>query len=138
MNGWGNVFLTVTPDGTALPCHTAKMLPGLSFPNVRDMSVREIWYESEGFNHFRGDAWMKAPCRTCPEKEKDHGGCRCQAYMLAGDAAAADPVCEFSPDHAVVEAAVARAQAPVRSSTEAPLVFRDPKNSRRLIAESEH
>ena len=69
MNGWGNVFLTVTPDGTALPCHTAKMLPGLSFPNVRDMSVREIWYESEGFNHFRGDAWMKEPCRTCPEKE---------------------------------------------------------------------
>ena len=138
MNGWGNVFLTVTPDGTALPCHTAKMLPGLSFPNVRDMSVREIWYESEGFNHFRGDAWMKEPCRTCPEKEKDHGGCRCQAYMLAGDAAAADPVCEFSPDHAVVEEAVARAQAPVRCPTEAPLVFRDPKNSRRLIAESGH
>jgi pyrroloquinoline quinone biosynthesis protein E len=35
MNGWGNVFLTVTPDGTALPCHTARMLPGLDFPNVR-------------------------------------------------------------------------------------------------------
>ena len=35
MNGWGNVFLTVTPDGTALPCHTAKMLKGLAFPMCR-------------------------------------------------------------------------------------------------------
>ncbi len=91
MNGWGNVFLTVTPDGTALPCHTAKMLPGLSFPNVRDMGIKEIWYESEGFNRYRGDGWMKEPCRTCPEKEKDHGGCRCQAYMLTGDAEAGLP-----------------------------------------------
>jgi hypothetical protein len=38
MNGWGKVFLTVTPDGLALPCHTARMLPGLEFPDVRDHS----------------------------------------------------------------------------------------------------
>lgn len=132
MNGWGNVFLTITPDGTALPCHTARMLPGLAFPNVRDMSVRDIWYESEGFNRFRGDGWMKEPCRTCPEKEKDFGGCRCQAYMLAGDPAVADPVCEFSPHHHLVEEAVAAAQAEnTAPSTPVvkPLLFRDPKNS---------
>ena len=97
MNGWGNVFLTITPDGTALPCHTAKMLPGLDFPNVREMNVKDIWFDSDGFNRFRGDGWMKEPCRTCPEKEKDLGGCRCQAYMLTGDAANADPVCDKSP-----------------------------------------
>src|SRR5690606_17543600 len=39
MNGLGSIFLTVTPDGTALPCHAAKMLPGLDFPNVRTASV---------------------------------------------------------------------------------------------------
>ena len=130
MNGWGNVFLTVTPDGTALPCHTAKMLPGLSFPNVREMGVREIWYESEGFNRYRGDGWMKEPCRTCPDKEKDLGGCRCQAYMLAGDPAAADPVCDKSPAHGVVVEALARAESGAGRS--APLVFRDPAASRRL------
>ena len=131
MNGWGNVFLTVTPDGSALPCHTAKMLPGLSFPNVREMSVGEIWYDSDGFNRYRGDGWMSDTCKSCPDKEKDFGGCRCQAFMLAGDATAPDPVCDKSPAHQVVVDAVARAQQPGAVST-APLVFRDPKASRRL------
>lgn len=131
MNGWGNVFLTVTPDGTALPCHTAKMLPGLSFPNVREMSVGEIWYDSDGFNRYRGDGWMSDTCKTCPDKEKDLGGCRCQAFMLAGDATAPDPVCDKSPAHQVVVDAVARAQQP-GVVTAAPLVFRDPKASRRI------
>ena len=138
MNGWGNVFLTVTPDGTALPCHTAKMLPGLTFPNVREMNVKDIWFESEGFNHFRGDGWMKEPCRTCPEKEKDLGGCRCQAYMLSGDAANADPVCDKSAFHSRIEDAVAYAQIPdSERKTVKPLIFRDPKESRRLIEQQQ-
>ena len=94
MNGWGSVFLTCTADGLVLPCHEARMLPGLTFPNVRDHDLRWIWYDSPGFNAYRGDDWMKEPCRTCPEKVKDFGGCRCQAYMLTGDATNADPVCE--------------------------------------------
>ena len=134
MNGWGSVFLTVTPDGTAVPCHTAAMLPGLEFPNVRHMGIREIWYESEGFNRYRGTGWMKEPCQSCPEKEKDLGGCRCQAYMLSQDPNAADPVCSKSPHHAVIEAAVARAQLPDAERLAHPLVFRDPKESRRLSA----
>lgn len=135
MNGWGNIFLTITPDGTALPCHTAKMLKGIDFPSVRDMSVQDIWYQSPGFNHFRGDAWMKEPCRTCPEKEKDLGGCRCQAFMLTGDAANADPVCDKSAFHSRVQDAVAYAQVPDAQRTVVkPLVFRDPKNSRALTA----
>jgi len=129
MNGWGNVFLTVTPDGTALPCHTARMLPGLAFPNVRDTNVGEIWYESEGFNRYRGTGWMKEPCASCPEKEKDLGGCRCQAYMLAQDPAAADPVCEFSPHHHRIEEAVAQAEAAQRNAAVHPLIFRGPKES---------
>jgi len=135
MNGWGNIFLTITPDGTALPCHTAKMLKNIEFPNVRDMSVQDIWYRSPGFNHFRGDAWMKEPCRSCPEKEKDLGGCRCQALMLTGDAANADPVCDKSAFHSRVQDAVAYAQVPdAQRSVVKPLVFRDPKNSHQLIA----
>ncbi len=76
MNGWGSVFLGVAPDGAALPCHTARSLPGLTFPNVKDSSVREIWYESDAFNRFRGFDWMKEPCRSCEEKGIDAGGCR--------------------------------------------------------------
>ncbi|NMG65593.1 pyrroloquinoline quinone biosynthesis protein PqqE [Azoarcus indigens] len=131
MNGWGNVFLTVTPDGTALPCHTARMLPGLAFPNVREQAVADIWYRSEGFNRYRGDGWMREPCRRCPDKEKDLGGCRCQAWQLAGDPAAADPACARSPDHHRVLAAVERANHPQPAAV-APLLFRDPARSRRL------
>jgi pyrroloquinoline quinone biosynthesis protein E len=131
MNGWGNIFLTIAPDGTALPCHTAKMLPGLAFPNVREHDMRHIWFDSEGFNRYRGTGWMKGACVTCPDREKDLGGCRCQAFLLAGDPAATDPVCPKSARHGVVQAAVAAADAGV--APERPLVFRDPKQSRRLL-----
>ena len=133
MNGWGNIFLTIAPDGTALPCHTAKMLPGLAFPNVREHDVRHIWFDSEGFNRYRGTGWMKGACVTCPDKEKDLGGCRCQAFLLAGDPAATDPVCPKSDRHALVQAAVAAADAGVVPAR--PLVFRDPKQSRALLTE---
>jgi pyrroloquinoline quinone biosynthesis protein E len=134
VNGWGSMFMTIAPDGAALPCHTARMLPGLAFPNVRDTSLRDIWFESEGFNRYRGTGWMKEPCSTCEHKHEDLGGCRCQAYMLAQDAAAADPVCRLSPQHPLVRAAVAKAEsaAAIPGTTEHPLVFRDPANSRRL------
>ena len=136
VNGWGSLFLTVAPDGTALPCHTAKMLPGLAFPNVREQGLREIWFDSEGFNRYRGTGWMKEPCASCDQREVDLGGCRCQAWLIAQDPAAADPVCVKSPQHASVVQALAQAeraaaQAP-HKVTEHPLVFRDPANSRRL------
>jgi len=127
MNGLGSVFLTIAPDGIALPCHAARMLPGLTFPSVREASLDWIWRDSPGFNHFRGDAWMKEPCRSCPEKTKDFGGCRCQAYLLTGDAANADPVCDLSPHHHLVTAAVAGAGQ--RRVAEKPLLFRDHRNS---------
>ena len=133
MNGLGSIFLTIAPDGTALPCHAARMLPGLEFPNVRGASIEEIWYGSSAFNHFRGHEWMKEPCRSCPEKVRDFGGCRCQAYLLTGDAANADPVCDLSPHHHLVTAAVARAERPGGPMEEKPLVFRSERNSTTLF-----
>lgn len=130
MNGWGAVFLTVTADGVALPCHEARQLPGLSFPSVREHDLRWIWHDSPGFNAYRGDAWMKEPCRSCPDKGKDYGGCRCQAYMLTGDATNADPVCGLSPFHALVTGAVEKAQQP--GTAIKPILFRDDRNSRAL------
>jgi len=130
MNGWGTTFLTIAPDGTALPCHSARDLPGLNCPNVQDRSVEDIWMNSEAFNRFRGFEWMQEPCRSCPEKAKDFGGCRCQAYLLTGDMAATDPVCSLSPHHQRVAQAVAKAAADMVEAK--PLVFRNPKTSRQF------
>lgn len=126
MNGWGSVFLTVTPDGTALPCHAARQLPGFAFPDLRRVSVEEAWYRSEGFNRYRGCAWMKEPCRSCDEKDKDFGGCRCQAFLFTGDPDNTDPVCDKSPLRGLVDSAIAAART---TPNEAPLLFRNPRNS---------
>jgi pyrroloquinoline quinone biosynthesis protein E len=99
MQGWGSRQLVIAPNGDALPCLAAGSLPGLELPNVRDRSLEEIWYASAAFAAYRGTAWMREPCRTCEWREVDHGGCRCQAYALVGDAAATDPVCGLSPHH---------------------------------------
>ncbi len=132
MNGWGSTFLTIAPDGTALPCHSARQLPGLDCPNVNDYSIAEIWNDSKAFNFFRGDDWMKEPCRSCDEKAKDFGGCRCQAYLLTGDLYATDPVCSKSTQRGVIRQAIESAQQCVGSGTEKPLVFRNNKNSKAL------
>ncbi|GBD43069.1 Putative mycofactocin radical SAM maturase MftC [bacterium HR40] len=113
MNGWGRAVITVSPDGRVMPCHAAHVIPGLVFANVRDEPLARIWYESEAFNRFRGTAWMKEPCRSCPRREIDFGGCRCQAMLLAGDPEATDPACELSPEHArILALAEAESQAP--------------------------
>ena len=132
MNGWGTTFLTVAPDGVALPCHSARELPGLDCPNVTDFSVDEIWNESKAFNFFRGDEWMKEPCRSCSEKSEDFGGCRCQAYLLTGDMYNTDPVCSKSPNKHLVQEAIDQAMASAEQTVEVPLVFRNTKNSKNL------
>lgn len=101
MNGWGSLFLDITPDGTALPCHSARSLP-VQFPKVTEHSLKHIWYDSFGFNRYRGDDWMPEPCHSCDEKDRDFGGCRCQAFLLTGDADNADPVCSKSAHHGLI------------------------------------
>ena len=130
MNGWGNLFLDITPDGTALPCHSARQLP-ISFPNVREQSIEQIWKHSFGFNKFRGFDWMPEPCQSCGEKEKDFGGCRCQAFMLTGDADNADPVCSKSAHHDKILAARTEAEEAPRGLDE--LTFRNEKASKLIL-----
>lgn len=130
MSGWGKLFLDITPDGTALPCHSARQLP-VEFPNVREHSIEYIWRHSFGFNKFRGYDWMPEPCRSCDEKEQDFGGCRCQAFMLTGDAANADPVCSKSAQHSVILAA--RKQAEQDAPGLDQLRYRNEKASRLIL-----
>lgn len=127
MGGWARNYMVIIPTGEVLPCHAAHVIPGLHFDSVRDQSLTTIWAESQGLNAFRGDSWMQEPCRSCPKKTIDFGGCRCQAFLLAGDAAATDPVCSLSPRHDIIEKAIAKAE-----QGNGSLIYRDPKNSERL------
>jgi len=74
----------------------------MRFENVRDASLRHLWEEGTDFTRFRGEAWMREPCRSCDRRVVDFAGCRCQAFALTGDPAATDPACAKSPHHALV------------------------------------
>ena len=116
MGGWGRKLMLITPSGEALPCHAAKIIPGLQFANVKDQTLAEIWNSSDAFQKFRGESWMQDPCKTCDRRALDFGGCRCQALLLAGDAAATDPVCTLSPNRAKIDAVLAAINSPRQNS----------------------
>ena len=128
MGGWGRRYICIDPVGRVLPCHAAAVLPGLRFERVTELPLARIWRESAAMNAFRGEDWMSEPCRSCPRRAIDFGGCRCQAFLLTGNAAAADPICRLSAHHDVVRAAREN------SGTDAPPLYRDTATSRRLRA----
>ena len=94
----------ISPSGQVLPCHAAETISDMTFENVRQRNLADIWRNSDSFNRFRGTDWMPEPCASCERKEIDWGGCRCQALALTGDAARTDPVCNLSADHGIVAA----------------------------------
>ena len=104
MGGWGQRLMLIEPSGKALPCHAAGVIPGLQFENVRERPLDSIWRESSAFQRFRGEDWLPEPCRSCERRAEDFGGCRCQAFLLTGNAAATDPACSLAPRHHVIEA----------------------------------
>ena len=106
MGGWGRRLMLINPAGKVLPCHAAEVLPSLSFDNAREKTLEWIWQESSSFRRFRGEDWMPEPCRSCDRRSEDFGGCRCQAFLLAGDAEVTDPACSLAPLHSIVESAV--------------------------------
>jgi len=122
MDGWGRRHLVVSPDGWVLPCHLAHTLPGLTFERAGTRPLLDIWEQSQGFNRFRGEAWMEDTCRTCVHRTVDYGGCRCQAFHLTGHLEAMDPACRWSPNHHLIQ--TARKAAETRSDR-APLRMRD-------------
>jgi len=111
MGGWARKAMLLTPSGEAFPCHAAAVIPGLRFENVKEKSLCEIWESSDAFQKFRGEDWMQEPCKSCDRRAQDFGGCRCQALLLAGDAAATDPVCSLSPLRSQVDAVLAEVAA---------------------------
>ncbi|MEH7096403.1 pyrroloquinoline quinone biosynthesis protein PqqE [Neobacillus vireti] len=132
MGGWGAIGLTVAPNGIALPCPTAGIIKELSFENVRKSSIESIWFESESFNRFRGEESMPKACLSCDLRHQDGGGCRCQAFALTGDAYAVDPVCQWAPEHHLIEKAIQDANSkPIESSS--PIIYRRHSQERSAI-----
>ena len=109
MGGWGRRLMLINPSGKVLPCHAAEVIPDMTFENVRERSLVDIWRESSAFQKFRGEQWMPEPCRSCDRRSEDFGGCRCQALLLTGDANATDPACSLAPAHHIVDAALLEA-----------------------------
>jgi len=112
MGGWGQKLMLIAPNGDALPCHAAQIIPGLRFDNLKDRSLRDIWEKSEVFQKFRGEEWMPEPCKSCEHRTRDFGGCRCQAFLLTGEAATTDPVCTLAPLRSLVDDIVTAANEP--------------------------
>jgi pyrroloquinoline quinone biosynthesis protein E len=129
LHGWGRVFLTVAADGAVLPCQTAREIRGLKFDNVRERSLEKIWFESETFCKFRGTDWLPEPCQSCPRKEMDFGGCRCQAFLLAGDASVTDPACSLSPRHNLIAEALAESE----TGANEKLIYRTASSSSKIV-----
>lgn len=103
MRGWGRHLMLINPSGNALPCHSAEVIPDLKFENVRERSLSHIWERSPSFQKFRGEDWMPELCRNCDRRSLDFGGCRCQAFLITGNAAATDPACSLAPKHHIIE-----------------------------------
>ena len=95
VGGWGRRSLNVTPSGKVLPCHAAEIIPGLEFWNVKQHALADIWENSPAFRAFRGVDWMGEPCASCPRRDIDFGGCRCQAFAPTGDATAIESPATF-------------------------------------------
>jgi PqqA peptide cyclase len=116
MGGWGQRLMLINPAGKVLPCHAAEVIPGLSFENTRNKTLDWIWQQSASFRRFRGEDWMPEPCRSCERRTEDFGGCRCQAFLLTGEAGATDPACSLAPAHDIIQAAVSEANSSVVSA----------------------
>jgi PqqA peptide cyclase len=130
--GWGRVFMTITSDGIVLPCQAAREISELQFENIRNKSLEKIWFESESFCIFRGTDWMPEPCRSCPQKVIDFGGCRCQAFLLTGNAAVTDPVCSLSPHHTLIEQALKETE----KRSQEMWIYRNEEESKRWTIKS--
>lgn len=124
VGGWGRKLMLISPDGTALPCHAAAVIPGMKFENAQKKSLQEIWQRSFSFNAFRGESWMQEPCKSCDRRASDFAGCRCQAFLLSGNACATDPVCSLAPTRPKVDAILAEIALPTPTSPIPDWVYR--------------
>lgn len=126
MGGWGNEMITVNPEGNVMPCLSASIIKDLKYENIKTSNLKDIYYNSDSFNKYRGLSWMTKEQRDRPTSEIDFGGCRCQAYQITGNASEIDPVCKSSKHHS-------KLMDYINEETNNNLIYRNMKNSKKEI-----
>jgi len=85
----GSGLCYIKPDGEVWPCPFVPLSGG----NVRERSLKEIWYESELFRSLKDRERLTGEmCSQCRFKYIC-GGCRGRAYAHSGDYLGDDPLC---------------------------------------------
>ncbi|WP_144050588.1 radical SAM/SPASM domain-containing protein [Thermoclostridium stercorarium] len=85
---WGRTNLTITADGSVLPCLYSR---DLCLGNIFEQSLI-VLYHSSVLEGVRNGSLLAEPCRSCLYREFC-GGCRARTYYLTEDWFAADPWC---------------------------------------------
>lgn len=105
----GLYYCRIYPSGEVTPC---PYLP-INLGNIRDVSFRDIWFNSEVFKAMRDFDQLKGKCGICQFRDTC-GGCRARAYGVStdfmdfcgalhnptetrGDYMAEDPWCIYQP-----------------------------------------
>jgi heme b synthase len=88
----GTAFLFISHVGQVQPCGYLEVDCG----NVRQLSLREIWQDSEVLNNLRNFDVDKGKCAVC-EYRRVCGGCRARAFEASGDYLEEEPLCTYVP-----------------------------------------
>ena len=88
----GQSICMIDSFGNVKPCSYFLRSAG----NVRRMSFRKIWENSDIFRNLRDFKMYRGKCGSC-KYISVCGGCRARADALHGDYMGEDPVCAYSP-----------------------------------------
>jgi radical SAM protein with 4Fe4S-binding SPASM domain len=89
----GDSLITIMPKGEVYPCRRMPIEVG----NVREQSLREIYYSSTLLRQLRDPAKVSAGCESCAHTARCRGGLKCLSYAVTGDPFQRDPGC-WLPD----------------------------------------
>jgi radical SAM protein with 4Fe4S-binding SPASM domain len=89
----GTRYITILPNGDVIPCMVLQPVLG----NVREQSIKDIWYNSPILKTLRNRDNLKGKCGRCKYKLTCVGA-RCKAFEKTGDIMAEDPTCWLTED----------------------------------------
>jgi radical SAM protein with 4Fe4S-binding SPASM domain len=92
--GVGTWFCAITNTGELRLCNQSRM----SFGNVLQRPIDEIWLDPLVDSHFRELRWVDEPCASCPVLEECGGGCKVDEGCASGEFCIDRLVRGLSPD----------------------------------------
>lgn len=108
--GRGMVFISHTGD-----VYPSALLP-ISAGNIRDISLAEIYRNSEIFRQLRNTENLEGKCGNCECRDLC-GGSRARVYAMTGELFGEDPCCIYQPKQVRPAKIRARAEAKTEAET---------------------